>query len=48
VIVVVLEDSPDDAGKNGDPQRSYDEAPIGTVSRDYAAKLFPGEVMQIG
>jgi len=43
-IRVVLEDSPDGKGKGADPKRFYDNALIQAVNRDYAAKLFPGEV----
>jgi hypothetical protein len=43
-IRVVLEDSPDGKGKGADPQRFYDNSLIQAVNRDYASKLFPGEV----
>lgn len=43
-IRVVLEDSPDGKGKGADPKRFYDNSLIQAVNRDYASKLFPGEV----
>lgn len=44
-IRVVLEDSPDGAkGRGADPKRFYDNTLIQAVNRDYASKLFPGEV----
>ena len=43
-IRVVLEDSPDGKGKGADPKRFYDNSIIQAVNRDYASKLFPGEV----
>ena len=43
-IRVVLEDSPDGKGKGADPKRFYDNWLIQAVNRDYASKLFPGEV----
>ena len=43
-IRVVLEDSPDVKGKGADPRRFYDNSIIQAVNRDYASKLFPGEV----
>ncbi len=43
-IRLVLENSPDDKGKGADPKRFYDNSIIQAVNRDYAAKLFPGEV----
>ena len=43
-IRVVLEDSPDVKGKGADPKRFYDNSIIQAVNRDYASKLFPGEV----
>jgi ABC-type nitrate/sulfonate/bicarbonate transport system substrate-binding protein len=43
-IRVVLEDSPEGKGKGADPKRFYDNGFIQAVNRDYASKLFPGEV----
>ena len=43
-IRVVLDDSPDGKGKGADPKRFYDNSFIQQVNRDYAAKLFPGEI----
>jgi ABC-type nitrate/sulfonate/bicarbonate transport system substrate-binding protein len=43
-IRVVLEDAPDIKGKGADPKRFYDNTLIQAVNRDYASKLFPGEV----
>lgn len=43
-IRVVLEDSSDPKAKNADPKRFYDNSLIEAVNREYAAKLFPGEV----
>lgn len=43
-IRVVLEDSSDAKAKSTDPKRFFDNALIQAVNRDYAAKLFPGEV----
>jgi hypothetical protein len=43
-IRVVLEDSSDAKAKNADPKRFYDNSLIQAVNRDYAAKLFPGEI----
>ena len=43
-IRVVLDDSSDAKAKGADPKRFYDNSIIQTVNRDYAAKLFPGEV----
>jgi ABC-type nitrate/sulfonate/bicarbonate transport system substrate-binding protein len=43
-IRVVLDDSSDAKAKSADPKRFYDNAIIQTVNRDYASKLFPGEV----
>lgn len=43
-IRVVLEDSPDGKGKGVDAKRFYDNSFIQAVNRDYASKLFPGEV----
>ena len=43
-IRMVLENSPDDKGKGADTKRFYDNSIIQAVNRDYASKLFPGEV----
>ena len=43
-IRVVLDDSSDAKAKSADPKRFYDNALIQAVNRDYASKLFPGEV----
>ncbi len=43
-IRVVLDDSSDAKAKNADPKRFYDNSLIQAVNRDYAAKLFPGEI----
>jgi hypothetical protein len=43
-IRVVLENTPDGKGKDADAKRFYDNSFIQAVNRDYAAKLFPGEV----
>jgi taurine transport system substrate-binding protein len=43
-IRVVLEDSSDPKAKSADPNRFFDNALIQAVNRDYAAKLFPGDV----
>jgi ABC-type nitrate/sulfonate/bicarbonate transport system substrate-binding protein len=43
-IRVVLDDSSDAKAKGADPKRFYDNSIIQAVNRDYAAKLFPGEV----
>jgi len=43
-IRVVLDDSSDAKAKNADPKRFYDNSLIQVVNRDYAAKLFPGEI----
>ena len=43
-IRVVLEDSSDPKAKTADPKRFYDNSLIEAVNREYAAKLFPGEV----
>jgi NitT/TauT family transport system substrate-binding protein len=43
-IRLVLENSPDDKGKGADPKRFYDNSIIQAINRDYASKLFPGEV----
>jgi taurine transport system substrate-binding protein len=43
-IRVVLEDSSDAKAKSADPKRFYDNSLVEVVNREYAAKLFPGEV----
>ena len=43
-IRVVLDDSSDAKAKSADPKRFYDNALIQAVNRDYAAKLFPGDI----
>jgi taurine transport system substrate-binding protein len=43
-IRVVLEDSSDPKAKSADPKRFYDNSLIDAVNREYASKLFPGEV----
>jgi ABC-type nitrate/sulfonate/bicarbonate transport system substrate-binding protein len=43
-IRVVLDESPDPKAKTADPKRFYDNVLIEEVNRDYAAKLFPGDV----
>jgi ABC-type nitrate/sulfonate/bicarbonate transport system substrate-binding protein len=43
-IRVVLDDSSDAKAKGADPKRFYDNSLIQAVNRDYASKLFPGEV----
>lgn len=43
-IRVVLEDSSDPKAKSADPKRFYNNSFIEAVNREYAAKLFPGEV----
>lgn len=43
-IRVVLDDSSDPKAKSADAKRFYDNSIIQAVNRDYAAKLFPGEV----
>ena len=43
-IRVVLDNTPDGKGKDADPRRFYDNSFIQAVNRDYAAKLFPGEI----
>ena len=43
-IRVVLEDSSDPKAKSADPKRFYDNSLIEVVNREYASKLFPGEV----
>jgi ABC-type nitrate/sulfonate/bicarbonate transport system substrate-binding protein len=43
-IRVVLEQSPDPRAKTADPNRFFDNSLIEAVNREYASKLFPGEV----
>jgi ABC-type nitrate/sulfonate/bicarbonate transport system substrate-binding protein len=43
-IRVVLDDSADLKAKSADPKRFYDNSLIQAVNREYASKLFPGEV----
>ena len=43
-IRVVLEESAYPKAKEADPKRFYDNSIIQEINRDYAAKLFPGEV----
>jgi ABC-type nitrate/sulfonate/bicarbonate transport system substrate-binding protein len=43
-IRVVLDESADPKAKTADPKKFYDNALIEAVNRDYAAKLFPGDV----
>jgi ABC-type nitrate/sulfonate/bicarbonate transport system substrate-binding protein len=43
-IRVVLDDSSDPKAKSADPKRFYDNSLIESVNREYASKLFPGEV----
>jgi len=43
-IRVVLEDSSDPKARSADPKRFYDNSLIEAVNREYASKLFPGEV----
>ena len=43
-IRVVLEDSSDPKAKSADPKRFYNNSLIEAVNREYASKLFPGEV----
>lgn len=43
-IRVVLDDSSDAKAKSAEPKRFYDNSLIQAVNRDYASKLFPGEV----
>ena len=40
----VLDDSADPKAKSADPKRFYDNSLIQQVNREYAAKLFPGEI----
>jgi ABC-type nitrate/sulfonate/bicarbonate transport system substrate-binding protein len=43
-IRVVLDDSSDPKAKSADPKRFYNNSLIEAVNREYASKLFPGEV----
>jgi ABC-type nitrate/sulfonate/bicarbonate transport system substrate-binding protein len=43
-IRVVLDDSSDPRAKSADPKRFYDNSLIQAVNREYASKLFPGEI----
>jgi taurine transport system substrate-binding protein len=43
-IRVVLDDSSDPKAKSADPKRFYDNSLIEAVNREYASKLFPGDV----
>jgi taurine transport system substrate-binding protein len=43
-IRVVLDDSSEPRAKSADPKRFYDNSLIQVVNREYASKLFPGEV----
>jgi ABC-type nitrate/sulfonate/bicarbonate transport system substrate-binding protein len=43
-IRLVLEDSSDPRAKSADPKKFYDNSLIESVNREYASKLFPGEV----
>src|SRR3989454_3403194 len=43
-IRLVLEDSSDPKAKSADPKKFYDNSFIESVNREYAPKLFPGEV----
>jgi ABC-type nitrate/sulfonate/bicarbonate transport system substrate-binding protein len=43
-IRIVLDESSDPKAKSADPKRFYDNSLIQAVNRDYASKLFPGEV----
>ena len=43
-IRVVLEDSSDPKAKSADPRRFYNNSLIEAVNREYASKLFPGDV----
>jgi len=43
-IRVVLENSAEPAARGADPRKFYDNSIIQAVNREYAAKLFPGEV----
>jgi taurine transport system substrate-binding protein len=43
-IRIVLDESADPRAKGADPKRFYDNSFIQQINRDYASKLFPGEV----
>jgi ABC-type nitrate/sulfonate/bicarbonate transport system substrate-binding protein len=43
-IRVVLEDASDPKAKSADPKKFYDNSLIESVNREYASKLFPGEL----
>ena len=43
-IRVVLDESPDPKAKTADPKRFYDNSLVDAVNRNYASKLFPGEM----
>ena len=43
-IRVVLDDSSDPKAKSADPKRFFNNSLIEAVNREYAAKLFPGEI----
>jgi hypothetical protein len=43
-IRVVLEDSSDSRAKGADPNRFFDNSLVQAVNREYASKLFSGEV----
>jgi hypothetical protein len=43
-IRVVLENSGEPTAKSADPSKFYDNSIIQAVNREYASKLFPGEV----
>jgi ABC-type nitrate/sulfonate/bicarbonate transport system substrate-binding protein len=43
-IRLVLDESSDPKAKSADPRRFYDNSLIQAVNREYASKLFPGEV----
>jgi ABC-type nitrate/sulfonate/bicarbonate transport system substrate-binding protein len=43
-IRIVLEASADPKAKSADPKRFYDNSLVEAVNREYASKLFPGEV----
>lgn len=43
-IRVVLDESPDAKAKTADPKRFFDNSLIEAVNREYASKLFPGEI----
>ena len=43
-IRIVLDDSSDPKAKSADPKRFYSNSIIEVINREYASKLFPGEV----